>query len=96
MRKKHRYSSLEFSVVLVDVVGLKQVNDRLGHQAGDALIINAAHCLRRICRESDVLGRYGGDEFLVLCRGSNGAEIHRLAQRIREHCDGVEIRVSDA
>lgn len=54
------------SVLFVDLDGLKRVNDELGHEAGDAMIVDAATVLRRTFRESDIIARLGGDEFCVL------------------------------
>ncbi|WP_342361169.1 GGDEF domain-containing protein [Terrarubrum flagellatum] len=54
------------SVMLFDIDGLKRVNDRYGHAAGDALIAGVARTLKRNLRVSDSLGRLGGDEFGVL------------------------------
>ncbi len=53
------------ALVFIDLDGLKQVNDTRGHAAGDALIADAARVLLRVFRESDVVGRVGGDEFAV-------------------------------
>jgi diguanylate cyclase (GGDEF)-like protein len=58
-----------FSVVLFDLDGFKQVNDIQGHAAGDAVLKMAADALQSITREGDVLGRYGGDEFLLITYG---------------------------
>ena len=54
-------------ILYCDVLGLKRVNDSLGHQAGDALIIRASKCLQKVFRKDDIY-RVGGDEFLVICR----------------------------
>ncbi len=54
------------AIILIDVDGLKSVNDRLGHPAGDALIRGLAEVLKRNTRASDVIARLGGDEFCVL------------------------------
>lgn len=60
--------SKNVGVVYCDVLGLKKVNDTLGHQAGDALIVRASECLQKSFRRTDIY-RVGGDEFLVLCKG---------------------------
>ena len=52
-------------LVFIDLDGLKRVNDSRGHAAGDALIADSANVLGRVFRESDVVGRVGGDEFAV-------------------------------
>jgi diguanylate cyclase (GGDEF)-like protein len=55
-----------FMLVYVDLDGLKQVNDRLGHQQGDVALAKTAEILRSTFRQSDIVGRLGGDEFVVL------------------------------
>jgi diguanylate cyclase (GGDEF)-like protein len=60
-----RRSRMAFSVLFVDVDNLKQINDRHGHAAGSQLLVEAAEFLKTNFRETDVLGRIGGDEFVV-------------------------------
>lgn len=54
------------AALYVDLDGFKEINDRLGHRAGDAVLVEMAARLRRLCRRSDELGRIGGDEFVLL------------------------------
>jgi len=61
-----RRYGLPLSVLFVDVDNLKQVNDTFGHQAGDEYLKAIADMLRQVLRESDLLIRWGGDEFVVL------------------------------
>lgn len=68
--QRSRRTGQTFSLVLFDLDGFKQVNDTRGHTAGDEVLKRAAGSLRRICREGDVLSRYGGDEFLLLAFGN--------------------------
>ncbi len=56
------------AVIFLDVDGLKEVNDRLGHSAGDLLLVEVGRRLARAVRSRDAVGRYGGDEFVVLAR----------------------------
>jgi len=58
-----------FAVVLFDLDGFKQINDTQGHAAGDLVLKKAAAAIQSITREGDVLGRYGGDEFLLITYG---------------------------
>jgi diguanylate cyclase (GGDEF)-like protein len=88
IRNRRQHPSMEFSVMLLDVIGLKEINDTHGHIAGDYYIRRTAETLRRICRTTDVLVRYGGDEFVILAHG-NGLEGARgLADRIQHHANG--------
>ena len=61
-----RRGASPFAVLYIDLDHFKDVNDRLGHSAGDLLLKSAAGHLKRICRESDLVGRLGGDEFAIL------------------------------
>jgi diguanylate cyclase (GGDEF)-like protein len=71
------------AVLFVDLDQFKQVNDTLGHPAGDALLCEVADRLRRITGEADVLARFGGDEFVILCATAiNDDEAAALADRI--------------
>jgi diguanylate cyclase (GGDEF)-like protein len=67
--QRARRSDQHFAVVLLDLDGFKQINDTLGHAAGDAVLKKAAEALQGVIREGDVLGRYGGDEFLLITYG---------------------------
>ncbi len=71
------------AVIYVDLDGLKSVNDRLGHAAGDTFLTVAAERLRVAARDGDGVGRLGGDEFLVICpKVDRSAKAMDIAQRI--------------
>jgi diguanylate cyclase len=73
------------AVFMVDLDGFKAVNDRLGHDAGDALLKAVAARLRRLVRAADSVARLGGDEFVIYAEGlPNSAEAHRLGQKLVE------------
>lgn len=75
------------TLYFVDIDGLKTVNDRLGHEAGSALIRTVAELLRSEFRESDIIGRIGGDEFCVLALeqwGTPESTLERLRERARK------------
>ncbi|AYV49686.1 hypothetical protein CFHF_19930 [Caulobacter flavus] len=63
-----------FGVIMIDVDHFKDINDTLGHDAGDALLLSLADLLRRAFRKSDTVSRLGGDEFAVVLRGLAGPE----------------------
>ena len=70
--------------MVIDLDGLKEVNDTYGHQAGDRTIVQMKEILVRVCRQSDTLIRWGGDEFLLLGREAGLAAAARLAERIKQ------------
>ncbi|MHB8973950.1 MAG: bifunctional diguanylate cyclase/phosphohydrolase [Pirellulaceae bacterium] len=87
------------SAIMVDVDCFKSINDRFGHAVGDQVLRRVAHCLREIAGETDVVCRYGGEEFMVLmphtdlAAAAAGAERYRLAiERLNE--DGVVVTAS--
>ncbi len=72
------------AVVMIDLDGFKRVNDELGHQRGDEVLREIASALAVATREVDVVGRYGGDEFLVLVPDVGGPEAAIVAERVVE------------
>jgi diguanylate cyclase (GGDEF)-like protein len=69
-------------VVVLDVNGLKEINDREGHRAGDDLLREAARVWNAQLRAEDILARVGGDEFGLLVPGLRRAEAERIVQRL--------------
>jgi diguanylate cyclase (GGDEF)-like protein len=72
------------SILMVDMDKLKQINDSMGHLGGDSALAAMGSVLRRVLRDTDICGRYGGDEFAIVLHepGSQGGEL--LAERILE------------
>jgi diguanylate cyclase (GGDEF)-like protein/PAS domain S-box-containing protein len=74
------------ALVFMDLIGFKQVNDRVGHRAGDELLVQMARRLRASLRRTDAAARFGGDEFMVLLSGVEDAPAAaRAAERILKH-----------
>ena len=78
-----RRQKTPFSVGLADLDYFKEVNDQLGHAEGDRYLREAARAMEEALRDVDDLGRYGGDEFLVLLPGSDGAGAAAVSERLR-------------
>lgn len=72
-----------FAAALLDLDKYKELNDRLGHAAGDQALREVSHCLQRELRASDKIARTGGDEFVLLLPRTPGEEAVRIAERLR-------------
>ena len=70
------------ALLLLDVDHFKSINDRYGHQSGDLVLRQLADCLRRQARADDIVGRYGGEEFVMLLPRTGLHAAHEAAQRI--------------
>ncbi|WP_294390293.1 GGDEF and EAL domain-containing protein [uncultured Sphingomonas sp.] len=68
-------------ILAIDLDGFKQVNDRLGHDIGDAVLVEAGARLRAMVRDTDLVARLGGDEFVMILAGIDVAGLERLAER---------------
>lgn len=83
LRRACEHSAQGVAVLFVDVDRFKKVNDELGHEAGDRLLVSVADALRSSCRPADTVGRLGGDEFLVICPDTPQEAVSRLHARVR-------------
>ena len=81
------------SVMMIDSDNLKTVNDTHGHDTGDQLIRHIAGCIAAELRGTDVVARYGGDEFICLLPHTDGAGASLVAERIRQRVAGQPIRL---
>jgi len=81
-----------FSVLMIDVDHFKDINDRHGHAAGDRGLQHLGTVFTTQMREIDCVGRYGGEEFVVLLPGTSMAEARRLADRLRERVEALPLR----
>jgi len=73
------------SLLFLDIDGFKAVNDRLGHSAGDTVLREMAERLRSAVRADDILGRMGGDEFVVICPSADARAAASIAERLRTY-----------
>lgn len=71
-------------VVLLDIDRFKQINDRFGHTSGDEVLKEVGRRLRASIRKHDALGRWGGEEFMIVMRGENQQDVLAAVERLRE------------
>jgi two-component system cell cycle response regulator len=88
-----RRENHSLGVMLADVDHFKRINDRYGHGAGDAALVTVVQRISATLRPYDLIGRYGGEEFLVIAPGCDLALTQKLAERIRAAVsdEGVEL-----
>lgn len=79
------FSDLSLSLVLIDVDKFKEVNDLHGHLVGDQVLQVLVERCRRACRDTDVVARFAGDEFVILLPATPPAEAHKVAERLLTH-----------
>lgn len=83
--------NLPLGLVMMDVNGLKLINDAFGHRAGDHLLNEIAVRLKRICDKDEIVARMGGDEFAVLIKNCTDEKIDRLSKTILESCNQIKV-----
>ena len=86
-----RARGLPISLLFIDLDHFKEINDSFGHQAGDACLSAIIPPIQAELRQSDVIGRYGGEEFVVILSSADTAAAHPIAQRILERVASVRV-----
>ncbi len=88
----HQRRSEDIAFLVVDIDFFKQYNDTYGHQAGDVCLQRVAQCIRHTCaRAVDLVGRFGGEEFVVLLQGTNAAGALRVGEAIRNCVEAMGV-----
>jgi diguanylate cyclase (GGDEF)-like protein len=78
-------TSTSAALLLIDIDHFKQINDKLGHAAGDRALRLVSRCTLDLLRSHDVVGRHGGDEFVLLLRDSSTDDAMSVAERLVRH-----------
>lgn len=86
--RRHAHAA---TLCFLDLNGFKQINDTLGHAAGDAALVEFARALQQILRGSDVVGRLGGDEFCLLLVGADAVGARAPIERLRQILDARKL-----
>jgi diguanylate cyclase (GGDEF)-like protein len=84
LNRSRRYE-LPFTVAYIDLDNFKDVNDRFGHKTGDDLLVAVVETIRSNIRTTDILSRFGGDEFVILLPKTEGAAAHAFLDKLHEH-----------
>lgn len=89
--KARRYKR-KLSVIMLDIDHFKKLNDTQGHQYGDYVLKQIAEILRQSIRNTDTIGRYGGEEFIIVCSETGLAESYMLANRLRAEIERSQFK----
>jgi diguanylate cyclase (GGDEF)-like protein len=92
---RHQKAGHPFALLVLDVDHFKQINDQHGHDRGDRVLAGLGALLRKRLRDSDVLARVGGEEFVVLLRGIDRANTARVAEFLREAIESARLAGPD-
>ena len=83
LEQLHQQRKALYSVVLLDLDHFKNINDQFGHSMGDQVLVNVAKCLANNLRDRDMIGRFGGEEFILLLPNTTTAQAQSVAERCR-------------
>ncbi|ERJ17764.1 Putative diguanylate cyclase GGDEF domain protein [Salinisphaera shabanensis E1L3A] len=86
-----RVSGQPLSFVMLDLDHFKRVNDTFGHATGDAALVSTANLCREVLRESDIFGRLGGEEFILIMPGTDQYQARAIAETIRTRLAGSDL-----
>lgn len=101
LQLNQQHDRSNYAIILIDIDHFKQVNDMHGHLVGDAVLTSVAAKLSRIIHANDILGRWGGEEFIILSLDRSNEQTIALAEKIRREieafdvspCEGVTISI---
>jgi len=83
------------SVIVLDVDKFKKVNDNYGHDAGDKALIALANVCKAAARGSDIVARFGGEEFSLCCPDTNSQGAYALAERLRQQVEAMQLKIDE-
>lgn len=91
---RYQLQGIPFGLLVCDLDHFKQINDRYGHQAGDEALLHAIRCFEQVLRDSDIIGRLGGEEFVIILSNTAPAGVHSAAERFRQNLSGQQLQFS--
>lgn len=93
VKRAKRYKQI-FSIVLLDLNNFKQVNDSFGHLTGDKMLSKVGLAMVSACRSTDIVGRFGGDEFLVILPQASLTQANFFVKRLKERLNNVKLKTT--
>jgi diguanylate cyclase len=90
-RERRATFAIPFSIIFLDIDDFKKLNDTYGHAFGDIALKEVAAAVRRTVRDHDILGRLGGEEFVVALSGANREVAQSVAERIRQNIENIPL-----
>ncbi|HKL75152.1 MAG TPA: diguanylate cyclase [Halanaerobiales bacterium] len=91
MKRLDSKRKLPISIIMIDVNGLKIINDSYGHQKGDEMLKKTAKILRSSIRKEDIVARWAGDEFVILLPETNEKFARKIKERIKKKCNKTDL-----
>ncbi len=91
LKEAERYKK-NVSVLMFDIDFFKKVNDTYGHQKGDEVLIGVSETIKKTLRDTDVVGRYGGEEFMAILTETNEEKAHFTAERVRKAVEELSFK----
>jgi len=91
-KERRKFAIRNFSIIFIDLDNLKKVNDRYGHKAGDKYIKISADIFKKTLRDIDIIGRWGGDEFVVGLINTDIYEAKKVAKKIKIALSQVKLK----
>jgi len=92
VKANFEHTQQEFSIVLIDLDQFKAINDTWGHLVGDSILIQVADLIKKHSRGKDTIGRWGGEEFLIVCPDMTTTEVIQYAEELRLAVECYEFR----
>ena len=93
LRRSHRFNH-QFGLILIDIDRFKEVNDTYGHQVGDEILVNFASILAKFSRETDIVGRWGGEEFMIICPEASSEGMRHYAEELRNKIENYKFPIT--